>query len=510
MTTTQLSAPSHRGKILAILIACALALACILPLGAQTSGIAAYAAADTKVTVTYQADENGFHVARQAVDIHPGLAAEYGYSYGSNVKASDLTALDALVAAHILIFGTDREDINGALSLYSGGFISMAFGSPDSVITFVNGAQSHTATGDATFYDSFNGVNSYTGDAVNQAVIKSGDLVEFFTIHDTDYWMDNFVWFEKGGAKAEKLAAAAGSTVELDAKGYMNWYALAVPADLAAKTEPIEDAALTEVEMDEDGGWRVGYFSDYGDPLDVSGDDGKLSIEAPDETGTYYYSVYDDSEYAPLFSPWLELDVVDQPVMDVIEMISALPKNPDKGDAAAVEAAQAAYGALTAEQKNQLPAEYRQALQEAARKVDIALRSRTVSFDAGGGKLSGGASKAVLANEPYGALPTAARAGYDFDGWYTAKSGGTKVTASTTVAASEGVTLYAHWTAKKYKTALNANGGKAAAKSVTATYGAKYPALPKAARKGYTFKGWYTARSGGAKVGADTVANTAA
>ena len=43
-----------------------------------------------------------------------------------------------------------------------------------------------------------------------------------------------------------------------------------------------------------------------------------------------------------------------------------------------------------------------------------------------------------------GTLPTASRTNYDFDGWYTAKTGGTKVTSSTVVNAD--VTYYAHWT----------------------------------------------------------------
>lgn len=42
-----------------------------------------------------------------------------------------------------------------------------------------------------------------------------------------------------------------------------------------------------------------------------------------------------------------------------------------------------------------------------------------------------------------GNMPTPQRAGYIFDGWYTAKSGGTKVTSSTMISAN--MTVYAHW-----------------------------------------------------------------
>ena len=50
--------------------------------------------------------------------------------------------------------------------------------------------------------------------------------------------------------------------------------------------------------------------------------------------------------------------------------------------------------------------------------------------------------------------------GYAFAGWYTKKSGGTKVTASTKFA--KGTKLYAHWAKKKFKvTVAKGDGAKA-------------------------------------------------
>lgn len=45
----------------------------------------------------------------------------------------------------------------------------------------------------------------------------------------------------------------------------------------------------------------------------------------------------------------------------------------------------------------------------------------------------------------FSSLPAPTRSGYTFDGWYTAKTGGTKITASTTAAAKD-IIAYAHWT----------------------------------------------------------------
>ena len=51
---------------------------------------------------------------------------------------------------------------------------------------------------------------------------------------------------------------------------------------------------------------------------------------------------------------------------------------------------------------------------------------------------------AQYSNPSVGTLPTPTRSDYTFDGWYTAKDGGTKVSESLKVTAN--ITLYAHWT----------------------------------------------------------------
>lgn len=70
-----------------------------------------------------------------------------------------------------------------------------------------------------------------------------------------------------------------------------------------------------------------------------------------------------------------------------------------------------------------------------------------VSFNANGGTVSI-SGKTVTDGKTYEALPTPVRAGYNFAGWYTEKSGGTKITAGTTVDLFAPQTLYAHWTKK--------------------------------------------------------------
>ena len=78
----------------------------------------------------------------------------------------------------------------------------------------------------------------------------------------------------------------------------------------------------------------------------------------------------------------------------------------------------------------------------------------TVSFNANGGSVSP-TSKTVSKGSTYGTLPTPTRTGYTFTGWYTAASGGTQITASSTVSITANQTLYAHWSLTNYTATLD-------------------------------------------------------
>ena len=103
-------------------------------------------------------------------------------------------------------------------------------------------------------------------------------------------------------------------------------------------------------------------------------------------------------------------------------------------------------------------------------------------------------------------LPTPTKSGYTFVGWYTASSGGTKV--SNTYIPEKNITLYAHWSANSYRLSFDANGcGTLGISFVTATVDKTYgdaddgDGLPSIAIKaGKNFDGWYTSSSGGNKI----------
>ena len=137
------------------------------------------------------------------------------------------------------------------------------------------------------------------------------------------------------------------------------------------------------------------------------------------------------------------------------------------------------------------------------------LKSYTVTWNPNGGSVSP-TSTTKTHGSTLGTLPTPTRAAnvqytYTFKGWFTAATGGTQVSASTTV--TKNVTYYAQWTAtpRSYTATFNGNGGGTPSPStITKTYGSELGTLPTCSRTGYTFLGWYTASSGGTKISSAT------
>ena len=76
-----------------------------------------------------------------------------------------------------------------------------------------------------------------------------------------------------------------------------------------------------------------------------------------------------------------------------------------------------------------------------------------VTFDANGGTDPEPDGKWVTYGEPYGALAATTREGYFFTGWFTAATGGTRVTSDTIVSTAEDHTLYAQWSTEPYPAA---------------------------------------------------------
>jgi len=138
----------------------------------------------------------------------------------------------------------------------------------------------------------------------------------------------------------------------------------------------------------------------------------------------------------------------------------------------------------------------------------------TVTYNSNGGGIPSFSSQTYIPSATFSTLPTTTRAGYTFNGWYTAASGGTQALAatrpSTLFSSAATGTLYAQWTANNVAVTFNPNGGAVSTTSQTYSGASTFasPVLPTPANPGYTFNGWYTAATGGTQVtSATTVAS---
>lgn len=130
----------------------------------------------------------------------------------------------------------------------------------------------------------------------------------------------------------------------------------------------------------------------------------------------------------------------------------------------------------------------------------------TIKFNANGGTVSS-ESKSIAYGEKYGSLPTPQRTGYTFNGWFTEKDKGTKITDSSVVSITTDQTVYAQWTANLYTLYVNPNGGiysessSVVKKDPQLIYNkGNWWSIGQAKREGYKLKGYYTSADGGTMV----------
>ena len=134
--------------------------------------------------------------------------------------------------------------------------------------------------------------------------------------------------------------------------------------------------------------------------------------------------------------------------------------------------------------------------------VQWTAQTYAVTLHANGGSVSSD-SVTTGADGKLASLPTPTRSSYSFNGWYTEKNGGTKVTTDTVFSAN--TTVYAHWTYTgggyyyppvTYYTLRFETGGGSDISSVQGTYNAYIDLTQYVPTwRGHTFTGWYSERS---------------
>ncbi len=124
-------------------------------------------------------------------------------------------------------------------------------------------------------------------------------------------------------------------------------------------------------------------------------------------------------------------------------------------------------------------------------------KTYTVNFDGNGG--SNGEPITKKYGQELGTLPISTREGYNFDGWYTESTGGTKITETSTMPAG-GATYYARWDVHDYIVIFDKNADSAT--GTMQNQSIEFDNISKLftnafVRNGYTFVGWTTNTVGG-------------
>ncbi|WMJ86343.1 InlB B-repeat-containing protein [Anaerocolumna sp. MB42-C2] len=114
----------------------------------------------------------------------------------------------------------------------------------------------------------------------------------------------------------------------------------------------------------------------------------------------------------------------------------------------------------------------------------------TISLDANGGLVKKETVNVYYGTKYSSQLPEPARANYVFDGWYTAKTGGDKITSESVYDENAKKKLYARWVEKKLEITFIAYNGEEYEQEVIC--GKKYGKLPAPKRDGCKFAGWYS------------------
>jgi uncharacterized repeat protein (TIGR02543 family) len=83
----------------------------------------------------------------------------------------------------------------------------------------------------------------------------------------------------------------------------------------------------------------------------------------------------------------------------------------------------------------------------------------TITWDANGGSVSPSSDQYTYNGAPI-SIPTPTRTGYEFNGWYTSSTGGTKITdVGVTNKPTKNIIYYAQWSKQSYTLTWNPNGG---------------------------------------------------
>ena len=223
------------------------------------------------------------------------VSAKLAESYGYTDKVDGVSALDALVRAHELVFADafTEETAKDFLVVSSSGYVSKLFGEATSSNGFfLNEGYPNDGTSSA--------YGGYNGTLVTTQEIKDGDVLDFFIYADQSYWSDYYTWIDA------PVGAGAGQSFEVTVTGFYasSGYLCKTPAELKAKGKLLEGVQLAWVDPE------TGAVTPIPNAVTAADEDDEdnyyyATVKAPQEQGTYYLTAIsnEDEEIYCLMNP---------------------------------------------------------------------------------------------------------------------------------------------------------------------------------------------------------------
>ncbi len=241
------------------------------------------------VTIRSQAAGDYLH-GITTMNVSSDAAEEYGFTD----EVDGVSALDALVEVHKLVYGEDftAATAKDYLVVGSTGWISTIFGVKTSACGFyVN--EGYPNDGTPSSYGS-----GYNGTFVTNTKLTDGDVVDFYILNDSETYSDYYTWVDAPAKVAE------GQEITVTVKGFnaMSGYRYKTPAELKAAAKAVEDLQL---------GWvnpERGAFTAIENA--ITDENGKATI-AVNSSATGYLAAAsnEDEEVYALMNPTAKIEI---------------------------------------------------------------------------------------------------------------------------------------------------------------------------------------------------------
>ncbi len=235
-------------------------LSLVMAITSLTMATSVFAAEAKTVKVEFSVYDGGVFTMEPAViSVSSDLSDKFESAVGYNDKGDEPTVYDAVIAAHIRMFGEDFMDY--APIKYSSGMLNQSFGESTTALGYrINGAMD---SGDGNYYNL-------------ESALKDNDSVEYMFYQDASFYSDKYTRFDK---RNETIKLGESVTLTLNVETYdENWNTVVLPAadmditvdgELVGKTDANGQFTFTPDSLGTFGISAQGQYSDDNDDYEI-------------------------------------------------------------------------------------------------------------------------------------------------------------------------------------------------------------------------------------------------